>query len=131
MSELITLAETDTTFDKQHLSPAIMSNSCNYTKWLSFLAAEGSRLYTLTQDLDKEYSRLYIYYRFDFEWDISNRDDIKVMIKGNKEYQAKAAVVEQCRTKVNFIEGTLRAITNMGFNIGHFIKYEDLKGGFA
>ena len=118
----------DTEFTVKTLETTIMSNSNNYSKWLGYLTEEGLRLKKINLESASEYSRLYKHYRWSDEADMV-RGEIPDIIKGEASYQTIMKKLEISKQKLVIIEGTLKAITGLGFNIKTYIEYEKLKNG--
>lgn len=58
-----------------------------------------------------------------------DRRDLDVFIKGDKAYQKAAAKVAIHEERVRFIDGVIKSLDNMSFNINAAVKMHVFKGG--
>lgn len=130
LKELIALSETHCSFTLDNVTQTIMTCSKNYSKWLALQSEEGRKLEGYKFKAKSEYARLYKMFRWDWEYDVSARQDIETLIHGEDSYQTIQKNIEICRNKLTVIEGTLKSINSLGFNLKNFIEYEKLKAGY-
>lgn len=126
--DLTKISDEDTKFDSLRIEQSIMQNSNNTSKWLGIGAIEGARQRGLVIELERLYSARYKHYRWDSEYECS-RGEIETMVKGEEEYINLLKVVELSKEKLNLIEGTIKALNTLSYNLGHYVKWEQLKSG--
>ncbi len=128
INQLTAMSDEDTIFEAAHIQTMILRNSNNISKWLGILSIEGVKQRTLLLELNHYYSGRYKHFRWDSEYECA-RAEIPIMINGDPEYIRRKKVLEISKQKLDLIEGTLKSLSGLGFNIRNFIEWEKIKSG--
>ena len=120
----------DTTFEALHTQDVILANANNISKWLGIMAIEGVKHGLLLANKDKHYAGRYKFHRWESEYECA-RSEIETLVKGEPEYQRHLNLISLSKEKLDMIEGTVKALTNLGFNIKNYIEWEKMKSGYA
>ena len=97
-------------------------------KWATYLYKEETIQNETQQELNSIYSDRWMYYNYDYEYNVDKKD-IPVLIKGSKEFREAEAILNSQIEKVKFINEVLSALNSQSFYLSTAMKHILWKSG--
>lgn len=121
-------AENDLNLDETNIKQKSLENSRIYTKWLNYFR-EVSKAYKEIEDKkNKKYRELYEYYRDDYSIKLKT-NEIDIYVKSEQEFITLNRQLNNYKSILEYIEGVLKEISRMNFNIKNYIEWQKFQNG--
>ena len=119
-------AEKDLTCPKIGNKPNISSYAIQLgllrAKWAKYLYLEESLLNEYQQDLNTVYADKYMYFNYDYEYNVDKKD-IPILIKRDEKYKSAEKLVKEQEQKIKFINEVLNALNSQSFYLNTAMKH--------
>lgn len=97
-------------------------------KWAKYLYVEETIQNETQQELNTIYSDRYMYYNYDYEYNVDKKD-VPILIKGSTEYREAEKIYQSQVEKVKFINEVLNALNSQSFYLSTAMKHILWKSG--
>ena len=100
-------------------------------KYLRFLHDEAIKYNELKSEWDKLYREKYNYYRYDYTIVFSNKAECDIFINGDDEIIELKRKLDNSKIIMNHLEGIIKMIGQLSFNIRNSIELKKMKNGIV
>lgn len=126
--ELKREAQEDLKIDEENMEKKSLEISSLYGKYLEYFRRFSEAYTKAEHQRDQKYAELYEYYSTQYHVKLKN-NEVPTYIKGNEEYQKLDKRVKEIHNSIQYIEGVLKQIGQMSFNIRNSIEFKKFKEG--
>lgn len=91
-------------------------------KWAKFLYIEESLLNEFQQNVNTIYADKFMYYNYDYEYNIDKKD-IPIIIKKDADYKSAESQLKAQEQKIKFINEVLNALNSQSFYLNTAMKH--------
>ena len=91
-------------------------------KWAKFLYIEESLLNTYQQNVNTVYADKFMYYNYDYEYNLDKKD-IPIIIKKDDDYKTAELLLKVQEQKIKFINEVLNALNSQSFYLNTAMKH--------
>ena len=121
-------AENDLSLDFENLDSESLSVPQKYQKYLDYFRAYSIAYKQKEKERDSKYRELYEYYRDHYSVKLKNTE-IEYYVKSEEEYQKISSELHKLKTNLEYIEGILKQISQLNFQIKNAIEWQKFKAG--
>lgn len=122
--------EQDLQITEENLHSKSMEIPSIYNKYLKFYQTYYKKYKELQTKRDEKYSELFEYYLTSYSVKLKS-NEVDNFVKGDPEYTKIEKSLGIVKSRVDYLEGVLKQIGQMSFNIGNAISYIKFKEGIV
>ena len=128
LDQLKSLTEDDFNLDNADLEDKLRKVPNLHSQWMKRFYSQSFKLMEMEKDLKKDYREKLNHYLYHYEYDVKPTQ-VNHYIESDKEYSEKLLKVDEQRLLVNAIEGILKKVNQLSFDIKNLIELKKLKQG--
>lgn len=129
LDELQRMGDADLPIDRDKLDESAGSVPYKISKWLKFLNNEKLSHVILTDEYNNVYRRQYGHYKLKIQQKLDKREILDIYLPGDSDLQEVSKRLKYCEQKMHYIEGVIKALGNINFNITNMIKWQEFQHG--
>lgn len=128
LTELQEQARQDLDFELEHVDKYSIKLASLREKWVSRITANEMLVSRAETQLAILYRKWFEHYMTASPFKVDRRD-VDSMIDGTEEYAGAKQIIADLKAASKYMDGILKAIDSMSFNIGNAVKWAIFKAG--
>lgn len=128
MEKYLKMAEEDLDFNKADLEDKLRQIPNLHNKWLRHFYRQSHKLMVKEKEQSKMWREKLNYYLFEYKYEVKHTQ-VKFYIESDDEYSVLFYQVNCQKKIVEMLEGILKKVSNLSFDVNNLIKFKELKAG--
>ena len=128
MEKYLKDAEEDLDFNKADLEDKLRQIPNLHNKWLRHFYRQSHKLMVKEKEQAKMWRQKLNYYLFEYKYEVKHTQ-VKFYIESDDEYSVIFYQVNCQKKIVEMLEGILKKVSNLSFDVNNLIKFKELKAG--